>query len=213
MSDFDWESFLEKVFRFFVKPTAGIESVLIDERIYYYAYQYSWDEVVSPLFENPKKMARFATRKLKQDDGKKNYKFWLELVEEPENGLGEYTLNSEIIEKFNASLKRARSECKFQESMPDNDFINDIIVSLKREYIIVTNHIIKSAEKFGVEKDDIDDHFICELIEYVAGRTESPRFGDSLVSEAAFIITSYLILVGEKSDKTWKNIVKLLVGK
>ncbi|MGF1868198.1 hypothetical protein L4D15_23620 [Enterovibrio norvegicus] len=211
MPNIDWENVFERAYRFFVRPIAGIESVVIDDKIHYFAYQYSWDEVLSPLFVSSKKMAYYAARKLKTDDGRHGYVFWKSLVDEPENGLGDFTLTRRDIYNFNFALNSALTDCKFQSLMPHNDFINGVIVSLFRESVTINQNIDGLASKFGVASGDVDDHFIKELIEYVAGRRDAPKNGDTLVKDAALIIKEYLHLVSSMSHKSWRNIIYELI--
>ncbi|GAA2631392.1 hypothetical protein GCM10010399_74490 [Dactylosporangium fulvum] len=59
---------------------AGIESLTVDGRRYYFGFDHSSDLVVSPLIDDAAAMAEFAAAHLAQTDGRHDAAYWSELV-------------------------------------------------------------------------------------------------------------------------------------
>ncbi|MGC0416971.1 hypothetical protein [Embleya sp. AB8] len=60
---------------------AGVESLVLDGRRYYFGFDYRSDMIVSPLIDDPAVMAAFASEHLRQTDGEHDRAYWAELVE------------------------------------------------------------------------------------------------------------------------------------
>ncbi|GLZ77533.1 hypothetical protein Afil01_23400 [Actinorhabdospora filicis] len=59
----------------------GIESLVLDERRYFFGFDYSADLVVSPLIDDAAAMAAFAAAHMRQRTGEHDASYWAELVE------------------------------------------------------------------------------------------------------------------------------------
>jgi hypothetical protein len=59
---------------------AGVESVVVDGRRWYFGMDYSSDLVVSPLIDDPGDMAEFATLHMAQTDGTHDTAYWADEV-------------------------------------------------------------------------------------------------------------------------------------
>jgi hypothetical protein len=71
-----------------IKPIAdreghvgGIESMIVDGRRWFFGLDYSMDTVVSPLIDDPARMAEFASQHLLQTDGAHDIAYWRDLVD------------------------------------------------------------------------------------------------------------------------------------
>jgi hypothetical protein len=64
----------------------GIESLSIGAKRYWFGYSYKADAVLSPLIDDAKVMAQFASDHMLQTDGAHPPEYWEELVEEARNG-------------------------------------------------------------------------------------------------------------------------------
>lgn len=64
----------------------GIESLTIGANRYWFGYSYQADAVLSPLIDDAKVMAQFASDHMLQTDGAHPPEYWDELVEEARNG-------------------------------------------------------------------------------------------------------------------------------
>lgn len=60
---------------------AGIESMVVDGRRWFFGFDYSMDTAVSPLIDDPARMARFASEHMLQADGAHDLAYWRELVD------------------------------------------------------------------------------------------------------------------------------------
>ncbi|WP_051756007.1 hypothetical protein [Kitasatospora purpeofusca] len=58
----------------------GVESLTLDGRRYYFGFDYSSDLVVSPLIDDPKAMAAFASEYMRQRTGRHDAAYWADLV-------------------------------------------------------------------------------------------------------------------------------------
>ncbi|MBB4951780.1 hypothetical protein F4556_007315 [Kitasatospora gansuensis] len=63
-----------------VGHVAGIESLTLDGRRYYFGFDFTSDLVVSPLIDAPAAMAAFAAEHLRQTDGRHGEAYWADLV-------------------------------------------------------------------------------------------------------------------------------------
>ncbi|MFB6837582.1 hypothetical protein [Streptomyces sp. NPDC056361] len=63
-----------------VGHVAGIESLTLDGRRYYFGFDYTSDLVVSPLIDEPEAMAAFAAEHMRQTDGIHDEAYWADLV-------------------------------------------------------------------------------------------------------------------------------------
>ncbi|KRB69962.1 MULTISPECIES: hypothetical protein [unclassified Kitasatospora] len=63
-----------------VGHVAGIESLTLDGRRYYFGFDYTSDLVVSPLIDDPDAMAAFAAEHMRQTDGRHGETYWADLV-------------------------------------------------------------------------------------------------------------------------------------
>ncbi|MFE3873058.1 hypothetical protein ACFXPX_01515 [Kitasatospora sp. NPDC059146] len=63
-----------------VGHVAGIESLTLDGRRHYFAFDHRSDLVVSPLVDDPDAMAAFAAAHLRQSDGPHDRAYWAALV-------------------------------------------------------------------------------------------------------------------------------------
>jgi hypothetical protein len=59
----------------------GIESMVVDGRRWFFGFDYSMDTAVSPLIEDPARMAQFASRYMLQTDGEHDVAYWRDLVD------------------------------------------------------------------------------------------------------------------------------------
>jgi hypothetical protein len=59
---------------------AGIESLVLDGRRYFFGFDYKSDMVVSPLIDDPDAMAAFAGEHMQQTDGRHDKAYWADLV-------------------------------------------------------------------------------------------------------------------------------------
>lgn len=59
----------------------GIESMVVDGRRWFFGFDYSMDTAVSPLIDDPERMAEFASEHMLQRDGQHDVAYWRELVE------------------------------------------------------------------------------------------------------------------------------------
>lgn len=59
---------------------AGIESLVLDGRRYYFGFDGTSDMVVSPLIDDPDAMAAFASEHIRQTDGRHEPAYWADLV-------------------------------------------------------------------------------------------------------------------------------------
>lgn len=59
----------------------GIESMVVDGRRWYFGFDYSMDTAVSPLFDDPARMAQFASRHMLQTDGEHDVAYWRDLAD------------------------------------------------------------------------------------------------------------------------------------
>jgi hypothetical protein len=64
-----------------MNPIGGIESVSIDGRHYYFGFDYSSDEVLSPLFDDAGAIASYAANHMSQRDGDHDAAYWLDAAE------------------------------------------------------------------------------------------------------------------------------------
>jgi hypothetical protein len=58
----------------------GIESLILDDVVYYFGFDYQSDLVLSPLIGNAEQMAHFAAEHMLQRDGAHDVAYWRELV-------------------------------------------------------------------------------------------------------------------------------------
>src|SRR5690242_925807 len=67
----------------------GIESMVVDGRRWFFGFDYSMDTAVSPLVDDPARMAEFASRHMLQTDGAHDAAYWRDLVDlsVPESGI------------------------------------------------------------------------------------------------------------------------------
>ena len=65
-----------------MKHVGGIESIVLDGSRRYFGFDYRSDLVLSPLIDDPKTMAEFASMYMRQLDGDHDAAFWSELVED-----------------------------------------------------------------------------------------------------------------------------------
>ncbi|MEH1123131.1 hypothetical protein [Micromonospora sp. CPCC 206061] len=59
----------------------GIESMMVDGRRWFFGFDYSMDTAVSPLIDDPGRMAAFASEYMLQTDGAHDAAYWRELVD------------------------------------------------------------------------------------------------------------------------------------
>jgi hypothetical protein len=59
----------------------GIESMMVDGRRWFFGFDYRMDTVVSPLIDDPARMAEFASAYMLQTDGAHDVAYWRELVD------------------------------------------------------------------------------------------------------------------------------------
>jgi hypothetical protein len=59
----------------------GIESMTVDGHRWYFGFDYSMDTAVSPLIDDPERMAVFASEHMLQTDGAHDVAFWRDLVD------------------------------------------------------------------------------------------------------------------------------------
>ncbi|MGI5185225.1 hypothetical protein ACQEVZ_54130 [Dactylosporangium sp. CA-152071] len=59
----------------------GIESMVVDGRRWFFGFDYSMDTAVSPLVDDPARMAEFASRHMLQRDGTHDVAYWRDLVD------------------------------------------------------------------------------------------------------------------------------------
>ncbi|WP_020524200.1 hypothetical protein [Catelliglobosispora koreensis] len=71
-----------------IKPIAGrvghvggIESMTVDGRRWFFGFDYSMDTAVSPLIDDPARMAAFASEHMLQTDGPHDAAYWRDLVD------------------------------------------------------------------------------------------------------------------------------------
>jgi hypothetical protein len=58
----------------------GVESLTLDGRRYYFGFDYMSDVVLSPLIDDPKAMAAFASEYMRQSTGRHDVTYWEGLV-------------------------------------------------------------------------------------------------------------------------------------
>lgn len=59
----------------------GIESMMVDGRRWFFGFDYSMDTAVSPLIDDPARMAEFASKHMLQTDGAHDVVYWRDLVD------------------------------------------------------------------------------------------------------------------------------------
>jgi hypothetical protein len=59
----------------------GIEAMTVDGRTWFFGFDYSMDTVVSPLIDDPERMAEFASEHMLQTDGPHDVVYWRDLVD------------------------------------------------------------------------------------------------------------------------------------
>nr|MDT0656757.1 hypothetical protein [Micromonospora sp. DSM 115978] len=59
----------------------GIESMTVDGRRWFFGFDFSMDTVVSPLIDDPERMAVFASEHMLQTDGAHDVEYWRDLVD------------------------------------------------------------------------------------------------------------------------------------
>ena len=59
----------------------GIESMVVDGRRWFFGFGYSMDTAVSPLIDDPARMAQFASDHMLQTDGAHDVAYWRDLVD------------------------------------------------------------------------------------------------------------------------------------
>jgi hypothetical protein len=59
----------------------GIESLILDDVVYYFGFDYQSDLVLSPLIDDAQHMAHFAAEHMLQTDGAHDAAYWRELVD------------------------------------------------------------------------------------------------------------------------------------
>lgn len=59
----------------------GIESMVVDGRRWFFGLDYSMDTAVSPLIDDPARMAEFASEHMLQSDGEHDVTYWRDLVD------------------------------------------------------------------------------------------------------------------------------------
>lgn len=192
-----------------LNPIAGIESVVIDENYHFYAYDFSSDEVVSPLFASGNLMAEFAENNLEQKDGQHSKEYWLELIKyskEESEIFGEPPIitKNEMADLF-LILEQAKNTNVSKTLNEINPFISDILINLKREYID-TDIWNQVAVKSDVELMDLCSEDIVEMINRVLGIESEYEHVD--ISDAAIISVNYLDAISENLDYGWEVLFK-----
>ena len=59
----------------------GIESMVVDGRRWFFGFDFSMDTAVSPLIDDPARMAEFASEHMLQTDGAHDVDYWRDLVD------------------------------------------------------------------------------------------------------------------------------------
>jgi hypothetical protein len=90
---------------------SGVESVVVDGRRWYFGMDYGSDLVVSPLIDDPGRMAEFAARYMAQTTGTHDAAYWAALDIDPDDewdavgeALGDDGVQHRLREYFAATL-------------------------------------------------------------------------------------------------------------
>ncbi|MFC8828296.1 hypothetical protein ACFT9I_23460 [Streptomyces sp. NPDC057137] len=66
----------------------GIESLVLDGRRFFFGFDFTSDQVLSPLIDDAAAMARFAARHMRQRTGAHDERYWADLVRASVDGSG-----------------------------------------------------------------------------------------------------------------------------
>ncbi|WP_163938704.1 hypothetical protein [Paraferrimonas sp. SM1919] len=191
------------------KPVAGIETVIIDGIKHFYAYDFSADEVVSPLFQNETSMAEFAESNLNQKDGKHSQAYWLELIEysKDESEIFEEvpSLLIDEVKELWSCLKQAKAQGNIKKIENLNPFISDVLINLERENID-SNIWGELTIKSDFELLDLSSEDILEMIKHVLGMKSD--YSDVTYQDAASISITYLNSIAQNLEHSWQDVLE-----
>lgn len=110
----------------------GIECLVIDEKIYYFGFDFGSDLVVSPMIEHIEVMAEFAHHYMVQRDGVHDAKYWLQLAKNSINNSSLTSLRSRIVD---TSQLRSTAEL-IEKAAKEGSVLGEIAVEYHLLYLL-----------------------------------------------------------------------------
>ena len=176
----------------------GIECMTVDGRRWFFGFDYSLDTAVSPLIDDPARMAEFASEHMLQTDGAHDVAYWRELVDSSVEVSGivgtdeDRTYDSETLAAHRLSPSSQLMYLMGAATAWDDEFLEDETVQAAFDAIGVPDR----------DRDDWDclDHVIA------AARSE-----DAEKSRAGtLLMTRYQRFIADNLPANWADVFAVL---
>lgn len=198
----------------------GIESISIDERRYFFGFDYSSDRVLSPLLEGKRLMAEFAAAYMAQTDQvPHDIDYWLENVETAVEHSDlcddeSRTLTSAGLHAFAAGLALMQSQ-----NVPNPDLkidhhlvylLNACLEEDDYAFLPIGPELERLGLRSGDREDELELHELGELLEMARGELPLPSGANFI--DVAVVVRDYLVRTMRRLPSNWSLLFGGLVA-
>lgn len=191
---------------------AGIESLTIDGRRYFFGFDYRSDLVVSPLIADAALMAAFASRWMEQADGPQDADYWRELADA---SVAESELTGDDEDREFSSQEMRRIAAQLAAARRANARQPDLQIGKHALYLLGAASgwpdealeeaaVAAALERLALDPGDLQWDVVDESIAMLNGEEDLPAAAS--YADAAAVVESYLRTTVNGAPANWREL-------
>jgi hypothetical protein len=195
-----------------VRMVGGIESLIIDGRIYYFGFSYKNDLVLSPLIDTPATMSEFAARYMRQTDGVHDEKYWRQLVTDSATNsdlasdVADRTIKLASLRNFVEKLSLAERENQRALGLSMSYHLLYLLEASKED--VVAPNLTKEFQRLDFGESDSPMQMVLESIKFLNGTTSLPD--GASYRDAAYVARVSLDSLVKSAPANWAKVFNVL---
>jgi hypothetical protein len=198
-----------------VGHVGGIESIVVDDTRYYFGFDYRADITLSPLIDDPRAMAAFASRHMLQQTGAKPPAYWAKLVDESveDSGLASDSDDREFtaadLSRIARRLEQARRTGRVSSGFELRTSLRYLLGASCAWALHATDKdAVAALERLGLDARLALADAAQRGADWVSGRARPPS--GSSIADAAVVVQAFIDEVLRIAPANWGQVFAAL---
>jgi hypothetical protein len=195
----------------------GIESISIDDKRWYFGFDYSSNLVVSPLIDDAAQMAGFAAQHMEHPDGPQEAAYWQQLVDW---SAADSDLSGDPETRSFTGAELARIAADIDAALAGNQPVPGL--TLPHHLLSLLSAAVgdvpppgdaayrAAMAKLGLYEDDMPINGACEAVDMLSGERALPD--GATYTDAAALLRVCLAALVDRAPGNWRSMFQALVG-
>jgi len=193
-----------------IGAVGGIESIIVDERRYFFGFDYSSDLAVSPPIDDIDTMAAFASQYMEQRDGPHEPAYWRGLAED---AIGYSDLTSDPAGRVFSTADMRGIAATLASAQAHNARIPDFDIEYHMRYLLgaaagwpyvfIAPRALAALNALRLDADSSSDS-VDQAIAYLSGAQLLPA--NATYTDAALVLADYLSTLVNEAPGHWKTL-------